>query len=79
MAWALNGDIEAFYQNLFWQNWQEDMKQLDGNHMIVFTPELSEDKTTDINQRERREVNIETHYNASFTEQDKFAQTYSVA
>ena len=39
--------------------------------MIVFTPELSEDKTTDINQRERREVNIETHYNASFTEQDK--------
>ena len=42
--------------------------------MIVFTPELSEDKTTDINQRERREVNIETHYNASFTEQDKFAQ-----
>lgn len=46
--------------------------------MIVFTPELSEDKTTDINQRERREVNIETHYNASFTEQDKFAQVYSV-
>ena len=27
--------------------------------MIVFTPELSEDKTTEINQRERREVNIE--------------------
>ena len=79
LAWALNGDIEAFYQNLFWQNWQEDVKQLDGNHMIVFTPELSEDKTTDINQRERREVNIETHYNASFTEQDKFAQAYSVA
>ena len=79
LAWALNGDVEAFYQNLFWQNWQEDVKQLDGNHMIVFTPELSEDKTTDINQRERREVNIETHYNASFTEQDKFAQAYSVA
>ena len=39
--------------------------------IVVFTPELSEDKTTDINQRERREVNIETHYNASFTEQDK--------
>ena len=79
LAWVLNGDIEAFYQNLFWQNWQEDVKQLDGNHMIVFTPELSEDKTTEINQRERREVNIETHYNASFTEQDKFAQAYSVA
>lgn len=49
---GINGDIEAFYQNLFWQNWQEDVKQLDGNHMIVFTPELSEDKTTEINQRE---------------------------
>ena len=71
--------LKRFYQNLFWQNWQEDVKQLDGNHMFVFTPELSEDKTTEINQRERREVNIETHYNASFTEQDKFAQAYSVA
>ena len=29
LAWALNGDIEAFYQNLFWQNWQEDVKQLE--------------------------------------------------
>ena len=79
LAWTLNGDIEAFYQNLFWQNWQEDVKQLDGKPHDCFTPELSEDKTTEINQRERHEVNIETHYNASFTEQDKFAQAYSVA
>ena len=71
--------LKHFTKICFGKNWQEDVKQLDGNHMIVFTPELSEDKTTDINQRERREVNIETHYNASFTEQDKFAQAYSVA
>ena len=34
--------------------------------MIVFTPELSEDKTTDINQRERREVNIENALQRKF-------------
>lgn len=46
--------------------------------MIVFTPELLKIRRLRLIS-ERREVNIETHYNASFTEQDKFAQAYSVA
>lgn len=79
LAWALNGDLDAFYQGLFWENWQEDVKQLDGNQLFVFTPELNEDKTTPINQRQKREVNIETHYNASFAEKEKFDMAYSVA
>lgn len=79
LAWALNGDMEAFYQGLFWQNWQEEVKQLDGNQLFVFTPDLSEDKTTAINERQKREVNIETHYNASFAAKDKFEMAYSVA
>lgn len=79
LAWALNGDIEAFYQGLFWQNWQEDVKQLDGNQVFVFTPDLADDKTMAINQRQKREVNIETHYGAAFAEKDKFEMVYSVA
>ncbi|MDC2825267.1 DUF2625 domain-containing protein [Rodentibacter pneumotropicus] len=79
LAWALNGDLEAFYQGLFWQNWQEEVKQLDGNQVIVFTPDLNEDKAMAIDQRQKREVNIETHYNACFVEKDKFEMAYSVA
>ncbi|NBH74525.1 DUF2625 domain-containing protein [Rodentibacter pneumotropicus] len=78
LAWALNGDLEAFYQGLFWQNWQEEVKQLDGNQVIVFTPDLNEDKAMAIDQRQKREVNIETHYNACFVEKDKFEMAYSV-
>ena len=78
LLWALNGDIDAFYQGLFWDNWQEDVKRLDGNQMIVFTPELSTDKQTEINQRQRSEINIETHYSMSFAEKDKFDMVYSV-
>ncbi|THA09848.1 DUF2625 domain-containing protein [Rodentibacter pneumotropicus] len=78
LAWALNGDLEAFYQGLFWQNWQEEVKQLDGNQVIVFSPDLNEDKAMAIDQRQKREVNIETHYNACFVEKDKFEMAYSV-
>ncbi|WP_288063727.1 DUF2625 domain-containing protein [Rodentibacter caecimuris] len=79
LNWALNGNVEVFYQDLFWQNWQEDVKWLDGNQVFVFTPDLSEDKTTAISLRQKREVNIETHYNACFAEKEKFDMAYSVA
>ncbi|OOF37280.1 DUF2625 domain-containing protein [Rodentibacter heidelbergensis] len=79
LAWALNGDLEAFYQGLFWQNWQEAVKQLDGNQVFVFTPDLNEDKVMAIDQRQKREVNIETHYHTCFAEKDKFEMAYSVA
>ena len=78
LSWGLNGDIDAFYQDLFWQNWQEDIKQLDGNQLFVFMPDLSEDKSTPIDARQKREVNIETHYNASFAQKEKFEMAYSV-
>lgn len=79
LAWALNGDLDAFYQGLFWQNWQEEVKQLDGNQVFVFTPDLNEEKVMAMDQRQKREVNIETHYNACFVEKDKFEMAYSVA
>ncbi|MBF0750683.1 MULTISPECIES: DUF2625 domain-containing protein [unclassified Pasteurella] len=78
LAWALNGDLEAFYQGLFWQNWHEEVKQLDGNQVFVFTPDLNEDKAMTMDQRQKREVNIETHYNACFVKKDKFEMAYSV-
>ncbi len=79
LAWALNGDLEAFYQGLFWQNWQDDVKQLDGNQIFIFSPDLSEERKIAIDERQKHEVNIETHYQASFAEKNKFDLAYSVA
>ena len=78
LGWSLNGNLEAFYQDLRWENWQQDIKQLDGNQVFAFNPELTEEKSLNINRRERRAVNIETHYNASFAAKDKFSMVYSV-
>lgn len=78
LSWLLNGNLEAFYADLFWDNWQEDVKQLDGNRVFTFEPELSEDKVMPMLQRVRKEINIETHYSASFAPKDKFEQVYSV-
>lgn len=78
LVWALNGHVEAFYQGMYWDNWQADVKELDGNQIFAFTPELTEEKTLDINQRMKRAVSIETHYNASFAAKDKFSMVYSV-
>lgn len=54
LAWALNGDVEAFYQGLFWKNWQDDVKQLDGNQVFVFTPDLNQDRKIAIDERQNR-------------------------
>ena len=79
LAWALNGDLEAFYQGLFWQKWQDDVKQLMVNQIFVFTPDLSQDRKIAIGERQKHEVNIETHYQASFAEKINLIWSYSVA
>ena len=43
LGWSLNGNLEAFYQDLRWENWQQDIKQLDGNQVFAFNPELTEE------------------------------------
>ena len=57
----------------------DDVKQLDGNQIFVFTPDLSQYRKIAINERQKHEVNIETHYQASFAEKNKFDLAYSVA
>ncbi len=46
---------------------------------FVFTPDLSQDRKIAIGERQKHEVNIETHYQASFAEKNKFDLAYSVA
>lgn len=34
LGWALNADLSSFYQELRWNNWQNDIKQI-GSHQII--------------------------------------------
>ncbi|MDP8052134.1 DUF2625 family protein [Pasteurella atlantica] len=76
LGWALNADLDSFYKGLFWDNWQQQVSELSGNQVLIFTPELS--VKTD-NQRHSQVVPIERHYQATFKTDDKFGGAYSVS
>lgn len=76
LGWALNADLDAFYKDFFWDNWQQDIAELNGNQVIVFTPELS--VKTD-QKRTQQIVPIERHYQATFKPNDQFGGAYSVS
>ncbi|PRI68765.1 hypothetical protein BVZ80_00994B, partial [Haemophilus influenzae] len=42
-------------------------------------PDLNQDRKIAIDERQKQEVNIETHYQANFAEKNKFDLAYSVA
>ena len=76
IEWRCRG---LYQGGLFWKNWQDDVKQLDGKPSFVFTPDLNQDRKIAIDERQKQEINIETHYQANFAEKNKFDLAYSVA
>lgn len=62
LYWALNGDLQAFYENLRWQGWQADAAALGGNRVFSFMPFLWTAQGQDINRLSRRAVPIEEHF-----------------
>lgn len=62
LEWALMGNLEQFYQNLRWENWQDDVKQLDGNQVFSFFPFLSSKEGKNINEISRKVIPIQEHY-----------------
>lgn len=76
LGWALNADLDEFYKDVFWDNWQQDIKELNGNQVIIFNPELSSHTEQ---TRTPQVVAIERHYQATFKVDDKFGSAYSVS
>ncbi|QIW16211.1 hypothetical protein A4G20_07645 [Pasteurellaceae bacterium RH1A] len=77
LGWALNADLMAFYQGFYWQNWQADVQNLDGNQVYRFEPELSHAAKMD--DRSKQAVAIERHFEATFNVKDKYGVAYSVS
>lgn len=62
VEWALTGDLEQFYQGFRWQNWQDEVKQLDGNQVFSFFPFLSTQEGKKIDKVSRKVISIQEHY-----------------
>jgi hypothetical protein len=60
--WAFNGNLEDYYAPFRWENWREDISELNGNQGISFYPFLWT-SYTDINDLSRKPVPITEIWN----------------
>ena len=64
LNWAFAGNLEKFYEGFRWENWQEEIKSLNGNNIFSFFPFLSTKEGKNINEISRKIVPIEENYNS---------------
>lgn len=65
LHWALVGDLQMYYENLRWQNWREEIRDLSGDSVYTFFPFLCTEEDGDINQVSRKPIPIAEHYAAT--------------
>jgi hypothetical protein len=63
--WTLTGDLEQFYQGLRWNNWKEEIEQLENDKGIGFFPFLWTEYN-DVNDLSRKHIPINEIWNLQF-------------
>lgn len=58
IQWAFSGDLDQFYQNFYWQNWQLDIKTMSADDVFSFYPFLWTAEGKDINNVSKKAVPI---------------------
>jgi hypothetical protein len=56
--WALNGDVEGFYESLRWPNWQAEVASVLGDQALSIVPPLWTDAGKEIANTSRRPVPV---------------------
>ena len=59
--WTLTGDLLGYYQDLRWNDWREEVKQLPGDRVISFYPFLSA-QAESIESRHRGTIPVNESY-----------------
>ncbi|WP_212004164.1 DUF2625 domain-containing protein [Chitinophaga sp. HK235] len=62
LLFCFEGDLADFYKDLRWDNWQQEVARLDGNHVFNFFPMLWTKEGHDIHKVSRKEVPVEEQY-----------------
>ena len=65
LNFCFSGDLAAFYKDLRWKGWEEEVSKLDGNKAYNFFPFLWTKEGKDINKVSRRPISVEEQF--SFT------------
>lgn len=73
LNWALNGNLQQFYENVRLPDWQQDIATLDGNSVYSFFPPLWSAEGANIGRSSRRIVPIAEHYAATLANQQQLA------
>ncbi len=63
--WTLTGDLEQFYEGLRWNNWKEEIEQLENDKGIGFFPFLWTEYN-DVNDLSRKHIPINEIWNLQF-------------
>lgn len=58
LNFCFNGDLNDFYKNFRWKDWQKDVSQLNGNQVYTFYPFLGTKEAEDINSVSRKAIPI---------------------
>lgn len=62
ILFCFNGNIDAYYKNLRWDNWENDFKSLNTNEVFMFFPYLWSKQGRNINKVEKSKISIEAYY-----------------
>lgn len=62
LLFCFNNDLNQFYQNVRWDNWQEDVGKISNDKVFSFYPFLWTEEGKDINKISKKEVPIEEQY-----------------
>ena len=63
LDFCFNNDLNQFYKDNRWKNWQKEVSELDGNKVFNFYPYLWTKEGKDINKNSRKAISIEEQYN----------------
>lgn len=63
LNFSFNNDLNKFYKDFRWKNWQKEVSELDGNKVFNFYPYLWTKEGKDINKNSRKAISIEEQYN----------------
>ena len=71
LRFCFDGDLDKFYENSRWKNWQDEIDKLDGDKVYNFYPYLWTEEGKDINKTSKKTVPIEEQYslNLAFRKQ----------
>lgn len=61
--WCFHGDLELYYKSFFWDKYPTDLQHISGSQTMAFFPFLWTSEGKDINQCERKIVDIQETWN----------------